>query len=826
MPLRSPATSPLLLLAAGGALLAACQCGPRGDALHVTITGPASPRAGCLTLELRRPGGDVLASVPFAREAGETAWDVAVLRQALPSTVELVARDAVGACGDEPMPNGASALAEATFEPARIVEVGLALPGGDADGDGFRAADGGGADCDDAEARRFPGATEACLGGSDLDCDGLVGCEEPSCPASACAGAPARLAFTTPVPAVRVGECSPPVTVRVEDAAGRPSPPATAVSLTLGLDPATRAARYLDAACTQPAGALTLAPGSGEATVHLRAGEPGPLDLVASAEGLAPASQAWRVGPALPTHVAFVAGVSAPTAGACVGGYELELRDGTGLAAGFEDGGALALDSSADAGWRFFADPACQAPVTGLLLDAGVTRVPFAIHGTRAGPVRLVATSPGLDAGAFDLVLAPGPAVTLTITSPVQTLVAPACSAPLTLEARDAFGNLAPLPAGTTVSAPGAALFSGSGCQAALGADAGVPASLSLFGDGEGTVMVLVEAGGLSASQPVTFSLPPPPGGRWRWPLTVTTGPNTPTGGYRGYTLTAAFDLAAAADAGQALADGGDLHVLRWADGGWSELDRELDGVGTGSVRVRWASPVDLPASSTDRRTSLVSGPLDGGAPLAAMDRVYLLSDDFEGPALSKWTVQSGAWARATDRVHGGGGALKYPAEADNTRYLVANPALSEADVFFEAWWNIDNTGDADFAQFVRLQPGTPVKLYETNLEDNAGWNLAWYDNGAWTERAANVSPPTQDTWIRIGYSLVGGTARVWRNGVAVLNPSSSQLYAAPLYGPGNVGFRKWDLGGAGLWIDDVTLRRYTEPEPTVTVGPAVAFPP
>jgi hypothetical protein len=221
-----------------------------------------------------------------------------------------------------------------------------------------------------------------------------------------------------------------------------------------------------------------------------------------------------------------------------------------------------------------------------------------------------------------------------------------------------------------------------------------------------------------------------------------------------------------------------------------------------------------------------VSGPFDGGAPLASRDRVYLHWDDFEAPALSKWTVQSGAWARATDRARGGTGALKYPAEGNGDRYLLANPGVSEADVFLEAWWNIDNTGAADFSQFTRFQPGGTVKLYETNLENNAGWNLAWYNNGSWTEHAPNVSAPTQDVWIRIGYSIVGATARVWRDGVAVLNPTTAQLYPAPLYGPGNVGFRKWNIGGAGLWIDDVTLRRYTEPEPTVSVGTAVAFPP
>jgi hypothetical protein len=47
---------------------------------------------------------------------------------------------------------------------------------------------------------------------------------------------------------------------------------------------------------------------------------------------------------------------------------------------------------------------------------------------------------------------------------------------------------------------------------------------------------------------------------------------------------------------------------------------------------------------------------------------------------------------------------------------------------------------------------------------------------------------------------------------------SGAYQVPTPALDGGNVGFRKWDLGG-NLWLDDVSARRYTEPEPGVVVG-------
>lgn len=698
-------------------LVAGCQGAPRGDALHARLEGVAGRREGCLTVEVRDEAGAVLDFTRFPRASGDSAWDVAVVRGALPPRVSLQARESLGPCAGASLPNGASAPVAVAFDPARIVEVTLRLDAPDEDGDGVVPLTADGSDCDDAEPRAWPGAPEACLEAVDRSCDGRQGCADPTCPAAACARLPTRLVFPAP-------------TAQLE-------------------------------------------------------------------------------------------------AGACLAAVALEVQDPRGVPTPLLDAGVVTFTADALAGVRLFSDAACQVAATGLALEAGALGGTVALTGTRAGVTQVQAALGGLDPATLSVTITPGPAASLAFVSPPVTVVAPGCSAPLQLEARDGFGNATALPGDAGVTAPGLQLFTDSACSAPLGAAAPMPGTLYVSGDDEGTFTVTVQAGGASASQEVEVRRPLPAGATWRWPLVVSTGPLAPTGGYQGYTLTASFDLAGAADAGQAQASGGDLRVVFWVDGGWQEVDREVVDATTTAARVRFASQTALASNASDRRYSLVAGPMDGGAPLAALERVYLFADDFEGSTdggLPGWTVVDGLWRRSTARARSGGAALHYPSASAGTRTIVVAPPVAEADVLFEVWWNVDDTSRADLAQFLRRQPGAETH-YETNLENAAGWDLAWLHNGSWDEREANQSPPTADTWTRIGFSMVGQQARVWRDGVIVLSSTATTGYDTLNLGAGTVGLRKWDVGGAGVWFDDVTLRRYTEPEPTVTVGAPVSGP-
>jgi hypothetical protein len=297
----------------------------------------------------------------------------------------------------------------------------------------------------------------------------------------------------------------------------------------------------------------------------------------------------------------------------------------------------------------------------------------------------------------------------------------------------------------------------------------------------------------------------------------VVTGARAPAGGYQGYTLLAAFDSRDAVDAGLVSASLDELRVFFASDAGWREVDHIIESPNAAGTTIRFASQSDLPSNSTSLSYSLFAGTFDGGVSLRDPHVVYLFADDFEEGTLARWTIRSGAWTRATDAVHSGVGSLKFGPEGNNDRVIEAKPALAESDLMFEAWCSTSNTGTVDFSQLVRLQPSV-LTAYETNLENNTGWNIAWLNAGNWTELVANRGTPTANTWARMGVSISSNELRVWKDRVQLVPQTGFYALAAPALAAGNVGFRKHNLAGS-VWLDDVTVRRYTEPEPNVSVG-------
>lgn len=789
-------------------VLAACS--PRGDALRVVLETTPGRADTCFVVEVR--DGDVVrAEARVPRLEDRERYVVAVFREGLPADVTLVARALAGVdCASDTRPNGESAPVSARFDPARVVEVTVSLTGGDADGDGFVSLAGGGQDCDDTTPARSPASQEVCRGGVDFDCDGLSGCLDPGCPADACGDRPFALALISVPTSVELGACSP-GGVELRDQAGRRTRSERPVDVSLG----GPFSFFSDASCTDAVSRVAL---TEAAAFFFSSSTLGPALLTAQG-GLGLASAPVEVVRAPPAAVRFTGGSVSALAGACSPAVPLGLFDAQGRPTVARTSLTVQLTSTAQGPFSLYDDAACTQAFGGALelaADAGEGR--FFFSGQRAGPFTLGAASSGLMGDALSANLDAGPLATVQLSGGQSTLLAGACSAPFVVLAQDAFGNAVP-PTQVTVSVPdaGAERFAGAGCVAA-----GPGETFSLRIPDEGSFTLIVTADGASTSLPLTVQRAGPPGSAWRWPVQVVAGARAPANGYAGYTLLAAFDARAAIDAGMVEADGRNLRVHAWEDGGWREVDRLVEGLGTATALVRFASPFELNAGVVDTRFSLFAGPFDGGAPQSDAQRVYLFFDDFEGGTLSRWAIRSGAWARATDRTRSGTGSLKYGTESDAEHVIEASPALAESDVMFEAWWNIDNTGDADVAQTLRLQPGV-VKGYETNLENGAGWNLAWTQPG-WAELSANRSAPAADAWTLIGLSMSGAELRVWRDRVQITPASGAYAAAAPLFPAGNIGFRKWDLGGP-LWLDDVTVRRFTDPEPVVSVGAPVAVP-
>ncbi|MCC6335804.1 MAG: hypothetical protein IT380_17645 [Myxococcales bacterium] len=220
------------------------------------------------------------------------------------------------------------------------------------------------------------------------------------------------------------------------------------------------------------------------------------------------ASTPFDVVPGPAARLAFAQPAPGVQADVCGGPFRLELVDQLGFAVPAPADEAVALSSLPAGALGFFSEPACTAAVTQVTLGGGARQAEVYARGTLAGPVTVravPATFPTVDQV---VLVAPGPAASLTFSAPPVPVRAAVCSPPVDLTSEDSFGNAAP-PAATTsltvsvTPASGAALFIDATCTTALGplvldssratarvyllaADAGVLRVEALVSDGDG----------------------------------------------------------------------------------------------------------------------------------------------------------------------------------------------------------------------------------------------------------------------------------------------------------------------------------------------------
>ncbi|HZN92250.1 MAG TPA: putative metal-binding motif-containing protein, partial [Myxococcales bacterium] len=201
MPLLPPrlschAVAALALLVASG-----CWVDP---ALRIHVAVPSSLRASCVKVSVY-PSSDVSGTAAgealVARADGTDDLYVGIYKRTLPGQVWITAQAMFGAeCANPLLPNGPAAQISASFPSSGVTPVDLAIPAPtaaeDGDGDGFLGLPNG-RDCNDGNRDVNPGAAERCQEPDDYNCDGRVGCADPTCPATACIATPTQLGFVT-----------------------------------------------------------------------------------------------------------------------------------------------------------------------------------------------------------------------------------------------------------------------------------------------------------------------------------------------------------------------------------------------------------------------------------------------------------------------------------------------------------------------------------------------------------------------------------------------------------------------------------------------------
>lgn len=162
------------------------------------------------------------------------------------------------------------------------------------------------------------------------------------------------------------------------------------------------------------------------------------------------------------------------TATQCSQAIVVEARDDQGMPAPVSADTTVTLtEPGATLGLQFFEDSGCTLPATTRAIPRMMREVRFYARATRAGLTRLDASATGFGSAQQDFRINPGPAASIAFATAAQTVKSDACSAPVTIEARDMSGNAAPVAANvaltlTAMPAMGFSLFSDASCSSPL----------------------------------------------------------------------------------------------------------------------------------------------------------------------------------------------------------------------------------------------------------------------------------------------------------------------------------------------------------------------
>ncbi len=284
------------------------------------------------------------------------------------------------------------------------------------------------------------------------------------------------------------------------------------------------------------------------------------------------------------------------------------------------------------------------------------------------------------------------------------------------------------------------------------------------------------------------------------------------------YSLSITFDHDTLVDTGEALASGDDVRIVR-ADG--VEVERVLD---SGSdwrspTTTVWFAHEPALADNAAVRYYLYYGNPSAGAPPENASKVFLLADGFEG-TLSQWFADASV-GRTTSRAHSGTHAVRVPPQ-DQTGVGISAMDIDERDVVLDAWWNLEVALGADVSMGIRENA---TSVYFTDLQQiDAGqpsvWDISKFESDTYTELVP--APPgapgaADDTWTRVTIYAYRHSMALDIDGQRYVPESGFATVDADL--SGTVGMGAY-LTTGDTFFDDVTLRRFVLPEPTVTLGP------
>ncbi len=285
-----------------------------------------------------------------------------------------------------------------------------------------------------------------------------------------------------------------------------------------------------------------------------------------------------------------------------------------------------------------------------------------------------------------------------------------------------------------------------------------------------------------------------------------------------GYSVKIVLDHRSLVNEGKSLASGDDLRIIYFNGTTNLELDRVNEtSFNSPATEIWFKTQASIPPSSSDSNYFLYYGNPSASDPAQNKENVYLFFDDFESGNLNKWTVQiDEVWSVASDKSYSGDRSLKIKNNINDTHKWITANGINESNLYFESYWRMKKSAKLDIAQGVRCSSSLPINQYETNLEGSDGWDIAKLIDGNWTEITENTGTPVNNRWIKITTIIFGTKMKVLKDDSVLIDWTD----VGEELNSGTIGFRAWKARrGARWWIDDVKVRKYIDPEPSLALG-------
>ncbi len=338
------------------------------------------------------------------------------------------------------------------------------------------------------------------------------------------------------------------------------------------------------------------------------------------------------------------------------------------------------------------------------------------------------------------------------------------------------------------------------------------------------------------------------PAYRLRIPLAIATGPVAPERGYAGYTARLGdLDTAALIAGGQLRNDCRDLRVVWWDGAAWNEIDRHLIGCG-GVAELRFALADDLATDATSGDYYLYLDNPAASAPAALRtSNVYLWYDDarvdrsasYSGGRIDSWG-STNSWVDSLSWSEGSYAYVRQDDQVSSYRRQVA-----ERDVYVEA----EMLHTACFPNnmvtglVVRGVIASGLAAAEESDHYYASMRAEQAACGEGYAFDGDIVGTVRDRTVIDGSDPPAVAVGVWRaQGLAAFGAGPTHLrfwdqndaWSAPGWPPADALIADGDHatddhqqpGFAGIWMAQdsgafrgLLIRRYVEPEPSVTAG-------